>query len=667
MFRLLSVCSVFFFSFSETGHCEKIMDYPKQAAFGSWRSPITSDLIVSGSIGLGAIAIDGESIYWTEMRPAERGRYVIVRHDPSGRISDITPPPLSARTRVHEYGGGAYTVANGVVYFSNFADQFIYRVQPGSAPQQLTSTEGLRYADAIVDIPRNRLICVREDHRDTASEAVSTLVSIDLAQGASETVLVEGADFYSTPRLSPDGTMLAWLCWHHPNMPWDGSELWTARISDDGTLVDKTLVAGSVTESIFQPEWSPGGLLHFVSDRTGWWNLYRVRQSRVEAMCPLHAEFGLPQWVFGMRTYAFASDSQIVCVVTREGIAELVILDTITGKLESIETPFKRIEGVRVAAGKAYFTAASLVESTAIITLDLETKETAVIKRSTAVEVGAEYISQPEGIEFPTGGALNAYAFFYPPKNRDFIGLDGELPPLLVMSHGGPTAATSPTFSLGVQYWTSRGFAVVDVNYGGSTGYGRSYRLRLNREWGVVDVDDCANAAKYLVERGFVDSKRLAITGGSAGGYTTLCALVFRDVFSAGASHYGVSDLEALEVDTHKFESRYTHGLVGNYPEERELYYARSPIHFTDRLSAPVIFFQGLEDKIVPPNQAELMVNALRAKGLPVAYVTFEGEQHGFRQAANIKRALDGEFYFYSRVFGFEPADAIDPIPIENL
>ena len=639
---------------------------PSQAPYGSWSSPITSDLIVSGSIGLGAIALDGDSIYWTEMRPAERGRYVIVHRDSSGNVSDVTPHPFSARTRVHEYGGGAFTIANGVAYFSNFADQFIYRVEPGGTPEALTSTDGLRYADAIVDTARNRLICVREDHRDSAAEAVSTIVSVDLTDGA-ERVLVEGADFYSTPRLSPDGTRLAWLCWHHPNMPWDGSELWLAKITDDGSLVDQVLVAGSTTESIFQPEWSPDGLLHFVSDRTGWWNLYRVRQSQIESLCPVHADFGLPQWVFGMRTYAFASASQIICVVIREGIAELGTLDTITGKLEQIETPFKRIEGIRVAGGKAYFTAASLIESTAIISLDLETREYTVIKRSTELRIDPDYISQPERIEFPTSGGLTAFAFFYPPKNRDFTGIDRELPPLLVMSHGGPTAATSPTFSLGIQYWTSRGFAVVDVNYGGSTGYGRAYRERLNGQWGVVDVDDCANAARYLVDRGFVDGNRLAITGGSAGGYTTLCALVFREVFRAGASHYGVSDLEALEVDTHKFESRYTHGLVGKYPEQRDLYYARSPIHFTDRLSAPLIFFQGLEDKIVPPNQAELMVNALREKGLPVAYVTFEGEQHGFRQAANIKRALDGEFYFYSRVFGFDPADTIEPIQIENL
>jgi dipeptidyl aminopeptidase/acylaminoacyl peptidase len=417
------------------------MEHPQQAPYGSWRSPITSDLIVSESIGLGAIAIDDDSLYWTEMRPADRGRYVIVRRGPDGKTTDITPPPFSARTRVHEYGGGAYTVANGIVYFSNFADQRLYRVDPGAEPRPLTPPLDLRYADGIVDLSHNRLICVREDHTEGTQEAVSTIVAVDLDGKTEDRVLVEGADFYSSPRLSPDGKQLAWLCWHHPNMPWDGSELWLAKIADDGSLSGRTLVAGGISESIFQPEWSPDGGLHFVSDRTGWWNLYRIRNSKVESLCPLHAEFGLPQWVFGMRTYGFASSSQIVCVVTREGISELATLDTVSGKLETIETPYKRIDGIRVARGKAFFTAASLFESTAIINLDLETREAQVVKRSTELKIESGYISRPEAIEFPTGGGLTAFAFFYPPKNKDFVGREGELPPLLVMSHGGPTAA----------------------------------------------------------------------------------------------------------------------------------------------------------------------------------------------------------------------------------
>ncbi|MEP7271524.1 MAG: S9 family peptidase [Acidobacteriota bacterium] len=639
----------------------------KTAPFGAWRSPITSDLIVSGTIGLGGIAIDGDSIYWLELRPAERGRYVIVHRDTHEEVGDITPAPFSARTRVHEYGGGAHVVADGTIYFSNFADQRLYRQDPGKEPRPISTAADLRYADGIIDRSRNRLISVREDHRHTDQEAVTTLVAVDLEGNREDVVLQSGADFYSSPRLSPDGNSLAWLCWRHPNMPWDGTELWSARIAEDGSLVDASLIAGGDDESIFQPEWSPDGVLYFVSDRSGWWNLYRHRDGQSEALCPMEAEFGLPQWVFGMKTYGFESAQRIICVVNDGGASRLASLDTETGTLETVASPYKRLDGLRVSGNRAFFVGSTYRESSAIVSLDLQTHQLEVIRRSSELAIDPGYISQPQSIEFPTTGGLSAHAFFYPPNNRDYEAPASELPPLLVMSHGGPTSAASPTLSLSIQYWTSRGIAVLDVNYGGSTGYGRAYRERLNGQWGIVDVDDCANGARFLSDKGLVDGERLAITGGSAGGYTTLCALVFSDVFKAGASHYGVSDLEALEIDTHKFESRYTHGLVGKYPEERELYRARSPINFTDQLRAPVIFFQGLEDKIVPPNQAEMMVNALRTKGLPVAYVTFEGEQHGFRQAANIKRALDGEFYFYSRVFGFEPADAIEPVLIENL
>jgi len=640
------------------------MTEPKVAPYGAWKSPITSDLIVSGTIGLGRIVLDGDDTYWTEMRPAERGRYVIVRRTPGGQISDITPPPFSARTRVHEYGGGSYSVLHGVVYFSNFVDQRLYRLEPGAEPHPTTPELDLRYADMIFDRHHHRLICVREDHTATDREAVNAIVALGHGEAR---VLAGGYDFYSSPRLSPDGRFLAWLSWRHPNMPWDGTELWTAEIAEDGALHDQRLIAGGENESIFQPEWSPDGMLVFVSDRTGWWNLYRSRDGSVEPLCPMEAEFGLPQWAFGMRTYGFASPSRAICIYIKQGIAYLGDLDIPSGNLKSIETAFSDIAGIQVSADRAVFVGASPTAMSAIVSLDLATFETEVLRRASELVIDPGYISPPQAIEFPTTNGLTAHAFFYAPRNRDFVAPDGERPPLLVMSHGGPTAATSPALSLGIQYWTSRGIGVLDVNYGGSTGYGRAYRERLNGQWGVVDVDDCANGALYLAKQGLIDGNRLAITGGSAGGYTTLCALTFRDVFKAGASHFGVSDLEALSIDTHKFESRYSDRLVGPFPEARELYRERSPIHFTDRLSAPVIFFQGLEDKIVPPNQAEMMVEALRAKGLPVAYVAFEGEQHGFRQAAHIKRALDGEFYFYSRVFGFDPADAIEPVAIENL
>jgi dipeptidyl aminopeptidase/acylaminoacyl peptidase len=643
----------------------------KISPYGSWKSPITSDLIVSGSVGLGQIAIDGENIYWSESRPQEKGRNVIVRLGSDGALSDALPSPYNARTRVHEYGGGGFTVDGGVVYFSNFADQRLYRIGAAEEAQAITPKSEMRYADGSIDHKRGRMICVGEDHSEVGREAVNEIVEIPLSGAGAPRVLIAGADFYSSPRLNPEGSRLVWLQWNHPNMPWDGTELWVADVQADGSLSNHFRVAGGVEESIFQPEWSPAGELYFVSDRTGWWNLYRYRDGQIEALYPMSAEFGLPQWVFGMSMYAFESAERIVCAYIEQGFSKLGLLNTATGAFEKIETPFTKIEGVRAKRGQAVFIAASPTETASIVRFELDNRQFETIRRSSELTIDPGYISVPQAIEFPTENGLTAHAFFYPPcnlaRNRDFIAPENERPPLLVMSHGGPTAGTSPTLRLGIQYWTSRGIAVLDVNYGGSTGYGRAYRERLNGNWGEVDVDDCVNGAKYLAKQGLVDSDRLAITGGSAGGYTTLCALTIRDTFKAGASHYGVSDLEALEVDTHKFESRYTHKLVAPYPEHADLYRERSPINHTNLLSSPVIFFQGLEDKIVPPNQAEMMVDALRAKGLPVAYITFEGEQHGFRQAANIKRALDGELYFYSRVFNFELADPVEPVPIENL
>ena len=633
--------------------------------YGSWKSPITSDLIVSGGIGLDLVGLDEDTVYWTEARPTEAGRVVIVQRALNGATSDVIPPPFNARTRVHEYGGGAVLVAAGAVFFSNFTDQQLYRVRRDAEPQPLTKTAGMRYADAVLDGPRNRLICVREDHTVADREAANTIVSIDLTSGV-ETVLVSGSDFYSTPRLSSD-SRLCWLAWDHPNMPWDGCVLRVASWNPDGTLGECEQMAGDLSESIFQPQWAPDGSLYFVSDRSGWWNLYRWRGGHVESLCPREAEFGRPQWVFGMSTYAVESENRLICTYCERGTWHLAAIDTRTNQLTDIETPFTAFGGLEAKDGHAFFTAASPVLVTALVDLDLATGAFDVVKRSTSTITDRAYLSVPETLEFPTEDGLTAYAFFYAPKNGDTVAPEGEKPPLLVMSHGGPTAATSPTYSRHKQYWTSRGIAVLDVNYGGSTGYGRRYRERLDGQWGVVDVNDCINGARFLAERGLVDGHRLAITGGSAGGYTALCALTFRAQFKAGASHFGIGDLEALVRDTHKFESRYLDRLIGPYPDHRDVYAERSPIHHADRLASPVIFFQGLDDKVVPPTQAESMVHVLRKKGVPVAYVSFEGEQHGFRRAANIKRAVDGEFYFYSRVFGFAPAEGLEPVEIDNL
>ncbi|MGH9881363.1 MAG: S9 family peptidase [Pyrinomonadaceae bacterium] len=645
------------------------MTGPTTAPYGSWKSPITSDLIVTGSVGLSQPIFDGADVYWVEMRPSEGGRNVIVRCEPSGRTTEINPHPCNARTRVHEYGGGDYVAHQRAVYFSNFDDQRLYVQRGDVAPLPLTPPAKMRYAEAVVDPSRGRLICVREDHSRAGHEAVNALVSLNLDQNETPgQVLVSGNDFYSSPRLSPDGNSLAWLTWNHPNMPWDGTELWVGEVDPDGSISSKERVAGGLTESIFQPEWSPDGVLYFVSDKNGWWNIYRRSdEATVEPVCEMEAEFGVPQWLFGLSVYAFESANTIICAYIERGSSQLATIDTKSGALTRVPSPCSDLGFIRARARRAVFRAGSPAEPPSIVAYDFASGSFEVLRRSSNLEIEASFFSLPRAIEFPTEDGLTAQGFFYPPQNPNYRAPEGELPPLLVKSHGGPTSAAATALSLSIQYWTSRGIAVLDVNYGGSSGYGRAYRERLKNKWGVVDVDDCANGARYLVNRREVDANRLMITGGSAGGYTTLCALTFRDAFKAGASHYGVSDAEALARETHKFESRYLDGLFGPYPELRDVYHARSPINFTNQLSCPVIFFQGLEDRVVPPNQAEVMVEALKAKGIPVAYVAFEGEQHGFRQAKNIKRALDGEIYFYSRIFGFDLGEPVEPVEIENL
>ncbi|MCL4266478.1 MAG: S9 family peptidase [Anaerolineae bacterium] len=643
------------------------------APYGSWKSPITSDLIVAGSIGLGEIQLDGEAIYWLEMRPSENGRSALVKWTPdggrAGRIEEMSAAGFNARTLVHEYGGGSYAVHNEALYFSNFIDQRVYVQYPYAEPEPLTASEKLCFADGVVDARRGRMICIREAHLTPGEEAVNSLVSLNL-DGNDEIgeTLAAGNDFYASPCLSPDGQKLAWLTWRHPNMPWDGTELWVGELDETGTAVHHlTLVAGGKDESIFQPKWSPDGTLYFVSDRSNWWNLYRWQGGQVEAVCPMPAEFGLPQWVFRMSTYGFADAHTIICAYTQDGVWRLARLDVTSGQLEDFDLPFTDIGSVQVGAGFVAFVGGSAIRPSSVIRLDLQTAQWQVLRQSTQLTVDAAYLSSPQAIVFPTANGLTAHAIYYPPQNRDFTAPVDEKPPLLTLSHGGPTSAAKATLNLGIQYFTSRGFAVVDVNYGGSTGYGRDYRQRLNGTWGIVDTQDCANAAHYLVAQGLADERRLAIRGGSAGGYTTLCAITFDDTFTAGASHFGISDLEAMTIETHKFESRYLDTLIASYPEGKEVYVQRSPIHFIDQINCALILFQGLEDKIVPPNQAEMMFEALKAKGLPVAYVPFAGEQHGFRRADNIKRALDGELYFYSRVFGFALAEPVKPVEIENL
>ena len=635
--------------------------------YGSWRSPVTADAIVAGTIGLGYIQLDGDDIYWVEQRPAEAGRNVIVRRWPDGSITDVTPPEYNARTRVHEYGGGAYLVREGTVWFTNFKDQRLYRQDSGAAPVAITPAEEIRHADIVFDHRRQRLIAIREDHTTDMPQAVNTIVSLDPTGKMPAKTLVQANDFYASPRVSPSGTHLSWLTWNHPNMPWDGTELWVAELTSDG-LRALHKVAGGEGESIFQPTWSPDGVLYFVSDRNNWWNLYRWRGAYAEPVVEVAADLGTAQWLFGMSTYAFESERRIVCQVRSRGITSLATVDPLGKRLDPLDTPYTAFSAsIQARDGRAFTIAGSPTEPMSVIAVDLEIGKVEVLRSSAERVIDPTYISVPEAIEFPTEGGATAYGFFYAPLNPRYTAPEGELPPLIVYVHGGPTSAVSNALDLTDQFWTTRGFGYLVVNYGGSTGLGREYRQRLNHQWGVVDVNDSVNGARYLIDRGLVDRDRVAITGGSAGGYTVLRALTSTDFFKAGASHFGISDLEVFHTDTHKFESRYDESLLGRWPQDRHIYHERSAIHYVDRITAPVILFQGLEDKIVPPNQAELIVDALRKRGLPVAYLPFEGEQHGFRIAKNIKRSLEAELYFYSKVFGFALPDPIEPVPIENL
>jgi dipeptidyl aminopeptidase/acylaminoacyl peptidase len=666
------------------------------APYGAWASPLTAARVTAGALRLGEIALDGDEVYWVEGRAAEGGRNVIVRQTADGRALDVTPAGFSARSRVHEYGGGVMTVSRGDVFFTNFADQRVYLQRGGGSPVALTA-EGFYFAELRMDPTRPRLLAVREDHRVAGVEPAAAIVAVrvpgpegDTSAGHADpgVVLVSGADFYSDPIVSPDGRTLAWLQWNHPNMPWDGTELWVASITAAGTLGERRRIAGSEDESIFQPEWSPDGRLYFVSDRTGWWNLYRTRvdagvpdqaaaarPADIEAMHPMAAEFGKPQWTFSMVTYAFAGARRIAATYVQDGRWKLAFIETDPVRWEPVRTSLDVVESLRANDRALYFVGSAPTVAPVVARMTLAAMEPEVLRRSVAEPIDAAWISSPEAVTFtaPSSAPPSApssrsvHAFYYPPRNPSFTAPPGTTPPLLVLTHGGPTGATDAGLDAEVQFWTSRGFAVLDVNYSGSTGYGRAYRDRLRGTWGIVDVEDAVAGALAMVEQGRADRDRLAIRGGSAGGYTTLAALTFHQVFKAGASYYGISDIEVLARDTHKFESRYLDSLIGPYPAAKDLYVARSPIHFTDRLSSALILFQGLDDKVVPPNQSEMMATAARAKGLPVAYLAYAGEQHGFRKSENIIRSLEAELYFYGKVFGFTPADAIEPVVIDNL
>ncbi|MGH1494058.1 MAG: prolyl oligopeptidase family serine peptidase [Acidimicrobiales bacterium] len=688
-----------------------------ELSFGSWPSPISASLVASGGVGVGRPAVRGGQTWWSELRPTEGGRSVlVVRETGDGEGSaepsaarDVLAAPWSARTRVHEYGGGAWWLGRDHAYFANWDDQRLYRVaadgasepsgaEPGSGesgavePEAITAepsiAAGWRYADGREHPDGQWLVSVREDHHGIGSgdktEAANEIVGIPLTGGfpAEPVVLVSGPDFVAAPRFSPDGRWLSWVQWDHPNMPWEATTLCAApvfanmrlgnvqTISAGASVLADTIADGDIGESIHGADWTADGRLVFSSDSNGYWNLYSWSPGGTECVAITaldSAEIGGPAWNFGVRRWTELENGRLAVVITTDAVDSLATVDGRPGGTVDRQIGQLSLPEITVIAGPTATTGNRVVMMAAgpkslstIVEIDLGSGQ--MIERRPADDTGVDraWFSTPQAISYPSGDR-QAHAFFYPPTGADVSGPSGALPPLIVMGHGGPTAHAAPALNLKIQYWTSRGFAVVDVNYGGSSGFGRAYRELLRGSWGIVDVEDCISATEYLASAGHVDEGRLAIRGGSAGGFTVLAVLEASDAFAAGTSLYGVADLTALAADTHKFESRYLDRLVGPYPERKDLYEERSPINHTDRLTSPLLVLQGLEDEIVPPNQSEAIVAALAAKGVPHAYVPFEGEQHGFRRAENIIRSLEVELWFYGRILGFEPADVIEP------
>ena len=635
----------------------------KQAPYGTWHSPLAAADLASSAISLNYVQVCEGVPYWVESRPAEGGRSVVVTSAAGGAVRELTPPGFNARTRVHEYGGTPYAMSHGTVYFSNFTDQRLYLQRPGEKPVAVTPG-GYRYADFELDSSGRQLFCVREDHTG-GGEPKNAIVVLDTtaaaASGTSATaaagkVLFDGSDFVAYPRVSPDGRRIAWIAWNHPDMPWDTTTLYVANLTPGSGLSDITAVAGGTEESVVEPRWDLDGTLYFVSDRSNWWNLYRYQNGHVAPVFSFEAEIASPLWTLGQSNYALTGDGRAVVRYTIAARDRLGVVNLKSGNLTPLDLPFVGLSNIQlVAANTAVAIAASPTADSAVVSIDLGNGGYEVLRVPGSLKLEAPFIAVAESIEFPTAGGLTAHAFYYPPTNPNFAGSAGEKPPLVVKVHGGPTSHSKAELATGIQYWTSRGFALLDVNHGGSSGFGRAYRERLKGNWGVVDVGDVVAGVKYLIGAGRIDGNRAAIRGGSAGGFTVLATLAFHDVFKAGANYYGVSDLEALARDTHKFEARYLDRLVAPLPEGRAIYEARAPIRHLENFKAALITFQGSEDKVVPPDQSRAIVAALKAKGVPVAYIEFEGEQHGFRKAENIVRSLESELAFYGRVFGFAP------------
>ncbi|MES2211215.1 MAG: prolyl oligopeptidase family serine peptidase [Chloroflexota bacterium] len=639
------------------------------APYGSWASPFPIERLTDGVVFIGEVRRAGGVCWWLEGRPAEGGRQALIRRDPDGRTIRLTPEGFNARSRVHEYGGAATLVSGEVIVVSDFSTGRLHRVTGPGELVPLTPEKAWRFADMVHDATRGRIYAVREDHEPDVvaahGEWVNDLVSIDLATG-DMTVIAGGADFYAAPRLSPDGRALAWLEWRHPNMPWDGTELRLATVGPDGSVGPGSVIAGSADDWISQPRWSPDGILHFVAEPDGWMNLQRFVDGRIEPVAPMAVEFASPDWNFGNAEYGFLPDGRILAVGRRGGRDQLYEVAR-DGSWKTLNLADTEIGSVAVDGDIVVMRVVSPFQPARAISLDTSTGEVEVLQRATPFQPDPPDVSVPRHIAFASTGGRTAYANYYPPHNPGFRAPDGELPPLIVTSHGGPTSNAFSGWATGLQIFTSRGYAVLDVDYGGSTGYGRDYRKALNGEWGIVDVDDCVAGAAWLVAQGLADPTRLAIRGGSASGFTTLAALAFRRTFSAGTTLFGIGDLRSFIRDTHKFESRYLEGLVGPWPASEQRYRDRSPSLHADQIVAPVLVQQGAEDRIVPPSEAEGIVAALRERRVPHAYLLFPGEDHGFRGRDAIIRSISAELSFYGQIFGFTPADEIERLEVRFL
>ncbi len=636
----------------------------EQRPYGTWPSPVSAEMVASAGIDFGHLSLDENTVYWREQRPEEDGRGVVVRHS-DGTNEDMTPDDSNVRTLVHEYGGGDFVVQDETVFFTQFENQRVYRQSPDSNPVAITpapeTERGLRYADFEVTDDGETLYCVRENHGAAAGEAgvdepVASLVRLAADGETDPEVIASGHDFYAAPAVSPDGSQLAWLTWDHPRMPWDGTELHIANIEADGTLTNERVVMGGPEESVFQPSWRSDGTLHAVSDRTGWWNLYRRVDEEWVSYRDERAEYGVPQWLFGFETYAFLDDDRVAVIVTREGEQTLEVLSPDASR-DVVDVPCETFDPRLRSDGEALYVVGSGPQTPSQLLRCTPGGETEVLRRGSDLELDDAYISTPEHVTVPTRDGADTYAFVYPPTNPDVTPLEDERPPAVVFAHGGPTSATHPAFDLGKQFFTSRGFTVIDVNYRGSTGYGREYREALYGDWGIRDVEDCIDAALALADDGRIDRDRIAIRGGSAGGFIVLAALAFHDEIAAGTSYYGVADLSRLVELTHKFESRYLDQLVGPYPDAAERYDARSPVHHADEIDAPVLLLQGEDDQVVPLSQAEEMSQALTANTVPHDLLVFDDEQHGFRRADSRRRSHEAELAFYGAVFEFNPDD----------